>query len=376
MIRLRIGRVLSINRRWNDTVELSVTVDGGRGKAVHYEAMLGPVEPGDSVWLNTTAVSLGLGTGGYHFVMGRAPDTAVSRGAVDSDARGHIMKLRYTPFQIKVMAAEEEESPYRKEIEAFDGLHDRPVIVAGLHSALAPVAVAFKELAGMRARLAFVMTDGAALPLSFSRLVADLKERNLVDCTVTAGHAYGGDLEAVNLHSGIVVAATAGRADCIVIAMGPGVVGTGTRYGTTALEQGIAVDAAATLGGYPIAVARISFADPRPRHNGLSHHTVTALGEIAHARACIPIPKLQGEQKEAIAKALTDSGLHHKHDVVFHDAEPVLSAMERHRLQVTTMGRTPVEDPAYFLSAAAAGMEGVRQHVRRTMLSAHGDPPA
>ena len=45
--------------------------------------------------------------------------------------------------------------------------------------------------------------------------------------------------------------------------MGPGVVGTGTLLGHTALEQGQILDAANALGGRSIVCLRISFADER-----------------------------------------------------------------------------------------------------------------
>ena len=49
-----------------------------------------------------------------------------------------------------------------------------------------------------------------------------------------------------------------------IVAMGPGVVGTSSPLGTTALEVAGILDAAAALGGTPIAVLRMSDGDPRP----------------------------------------------------------------------------------------------------------------
>src|SRR5215831_19063098 len=118
------------------------------------------------------------------------------------------------------------------------------------------------------------MTDGAGLPLAMSDLVADLRERDLVDATVTCGHAFGGDYEAVSVYSALAVARHVAGADAAVVAMGPGIVGTGTRLGFSGIEAGPILDAATGLGGDPIACLRISFADERPRHQGVSHHTL------------------------------------------------------------------------------------------------------
>src|SRR5205814_5652577 len=109
VIRLRRGYVVRIVRERPGAVELEVDVDGATERALAYPALCGPVAPGARVLLNTTAVRLGLGTGGLHFVVsvdgGDAP--------LDAEGPGHTMKLRYTPQQVKVLAIEEPESPYR-----------------------------------------------------------------------------------------------------------------------------------------------------------------------------------------------------------------------------------------------------------------------
>src|SRR6266545_4488454 len=124
---------------------------------------------------------------------------------------------------------------------------------------------------------AYVMTHGAGLPLALSDLVHALRSKGLLDATVTCGHAFGGDFEAVSIYSALAVARHAARADAAVVAMGPGIVGTNTRLGFSGMEVGPILDAAAALGGAPIACLRVSFADTRARHAGLSHHTRTAL---------------------------------------------------------------------------------------------------
>ena len=69
MIRLRRGSVVRILRERPGALELEVEVEGATERALAYPALSGPVEPGSRVVLNTTAVRLGLGTGGLHFVI-------------------------------------------------------------------------------------------------------------------------------------------------------------------------------------------------------------------------------------------------------------------------------------------------------------------
>jgi len=256
-----------------------VLVDGREDRAVAYEAFTGGLKPGDEVWLNTTAAARGLGSGGYHFVVAHLNPHA----SLDAPAGGHIMKLRYTPGQLKVMAVEEPESPFHALLRDADNLGGTPVVALELHSQVAPVAAAVWRRGRGKLRLVYIMTDGGALPLPFSRSVATLKEKGLLAATVTVGHAFGGEFEAVNVHSGLLAARHAGRADVIVVGMGPGVVGTETRFGTTAIEQGEVVNAAHVLGGQAVAALRIGFGDSRERHVGVSHHTITALGLVALA---------------------------------------------------------------------------------------------
>src|SRR5262244_1035821 len=96
-------------------------------------------------------------------------------------------------------------------------------------------------------RAAYVMLDGGALPAWFSRTVAGLRDVSWLAGTVTVGQAFGGDLEAVTLHSGLLAARHVLGADLIVVAQGPGNLGTGTRWGFSGVAAGEAVNAAATL---------------------------------------------------------------------------------------------------------------------------------
>jgi hypothetical protein len=197
------------------------------------------------------------------------------------------------------------------------------------------------------------MTDGAALPLALSDLVVSMRDAGLVAATVTAGHAFGGDHEAVNLPSALVVARRVVGADVTVVAMGPGVVGTATRLGYSALEVGPALDAVEWLGGRPVAVVRFSLADPRSRHAGISHHTRTALGLATRARATIGVPR--GPWDGPLRAELEAAGLAERHRLLAVDDPDVPALLAARGLRVTSMGRGPEDDPAFYAVAGAAG---------------------
>lgn len=305
-----------------------VEIDGRRAYVL--TELIGPVAVGDRVVVNTTAVDLGLGTGGWDVVHWN-----LARDAWSAPGGGHVMKLRYTSLQADTGVAEE--APGYRPPPDLGGL---PVVACALHSQLACVAAVVRHLRP-DARIAYVMTDGGALPLALSDLAADLRDRGLLDLTVTAGHAFGGDHEAVNVRSALDVAVLAG-ADVAVVATGPGVVGTSTAHGFSALEVAAIVDLTAAGGGRPVVALRYSDADPRPRHQGVSQQSLVALAH-ARARALVPVPN--GEPHPALDG----------HDVAAVDVPDVPGLLAAARLAVTTMGRGPDEDPRFFSYAGAAG---------------------
>jgi hypothetical protein len=310
-----------------------VTVDGERAYVL--SRLIGPVAVGDQVVVNTTAVDLGLGTGGWHVVHWN-----LTRDAWDGPGGGHIMKLRYTSLQADTGAAEE-----AADYDPPASLDGMPVVACALHSQVACVAAAFKA-ARPDKRLVYVMTDAGALPLALSDLVADLRAAGLLDATVTAGQAFGGDHEAVNLPSSLDVARACAGADAVIVATGPGVVGTGTRHGFSALEVAAIVDAAGVAGAVPIVALRYSDADPRERHRGISHHSTMALA-YAHEHAVVPIPR--GEPRPP--------GV----DVTEVDVPDVPVLLAQAGLHVTSMGRGPDDDPRFYAYAGAAGVAAAGQ---------------
>lgn len=276
--------------------------------------------------------------------------------AFDDPGEGHVMKLRYTPSQRNVLAVEEPASPWHEVMSQAATLDAMPVVCCGLHSRM-PLVAAAAKFARPDARVAYVMTDQASLPLALSDVAARARETGLVDVTISAGQAFGGDLEAVTLHSALLAARHVAGADVAVVAAGPGIVGTATPYGHAGIAQGEAINAAAVLGGSPVAALRVSFADPRPRHQGVSHHTLTALSSVALAPAVVAIPVLSPEEAAGIEEALESAGVFDLHERAYVEFD-LAEAVDAVGFEVRTMGRTYAQDPAFFAAASAAGYVG------------------
>jgi hypothetical protein len=348
MIRWRSGVVRSVGTSWPGAIELQVHLEGeGDVRALAYEPVVGRPEVGDRVLLNTTAVSMDLGTGGYAMVVAlpeRLP-------ADPPPGPGHLVKARYTPLQTTVLGVDEQDAPSHEVLRNADDLEGMPVVVADLHSAV-PAVVAGVRAGAPEARAVYVMTDGGALPLWFSRSVAGLRDAGWLASVVTVGQAFGGDAEAVTLHSGLLAARHLFRADVVVVAQGPGNLGTGTRWGFSGVACGEAVNATTILGGRCVASLRISKADPRERHQGVSHHSLTAYGKAALTSADVVVPELDGDFGEKVRTQLV--GLS-RHRLVTVAVDGLLEELRKSPVPLSTMRRGLDDDPVYFLAAAAAG---------------------
>jgi hypothetical protein len=345
MVRLRFGRVLEVTAERPGAVELRVEVEGAEADAVAYPALTGPVRPGMRVLLNTTAVALGLGTGGFHLVVATDDPPAGEPGP------GRVVKGRYMPLQALVESVEE---THAQELDRAGGLAGVPVVVAPLHSLVAPIAAG--AVAAGAGRVVYVMTDQAALPGPLSRLVPRLCDAGLLHGFVTAGQAFGGEVEATTVWTGLLAAVAVLGADVVVVADGPGNLGTSTRWGVSALASGNSLNAAHTLGGRPIAALRVSFADPRDRHRGVSHHSLTILGEVCLVSATVAVPSLAEPQRTTMWDALRSARLEERHQLVEAAGETALRALDDAGVAVDSMGRTPADDPAFFLAGGAAGI--------------------
>ena len=385
MITWRTGTVTARGKAWghgpDDAAtgarELDVVLDtplpGRDGpltvRALAYTGLVGDPDVGERLLLNCSALARGLGTGGYALVVGPTG----SLPADPAPGPGHLVKARYTPLQAMVLGVDEQESPHHRTLADADTLGGMPVVVADLHSAL-PAVVAGARHAAARAgrpapRVAYVMTDGGALPAPFSRTIATLRDAGWLAATITVGQAFGGDLEAVTTHTGLLAAHHVTRADLAVVAQGPGNLGTGTRWGFSGVAAGEAVNAAHTLGGRAVASLRVSGADPRDRHLGISHHSLTAYGRVALTPADLPLPEPTGEI-EALpgwgadltrrlrrqAATLTGTRTDRLRLVPVAADRDLLTALADSPARLSTMGRGLAEDPAAFVAAAVAGV--------------------
>jgi hypothetical protein len=363
VITWRNGTVSGTRREWPGAIELDVLVDGAPVRALAYPALTGCPRPGDRVLLNTTALDLALGTGGYALVVA-VPD----RLPPDPELTGHLVKARYTPLQATVAGADEQGSPHHDVLRDADDIGGMPVVVADLHSALPAVlagvfdsaerSTADRPRQGGRPAVVYVMQDGGALPAWFSRTCAALKEAGWLAATVTTGQSFGGDLETVTVHTGLLAARHVLGADLAVVAQGPGNLGTGTRWGFSGVAAGEAVNSVAALGGRAVASLRVSDADPRERHRGISHHSLTAYGRVALARADVVVPGLPGELGTRVAAAALPLGA--RHAVVTVPVDGLEAALRACPVRLSTMGRGLDEDMAYFLATAAAGRHAAR----------------
>ncbi len=328
-------------------------VAGTPVRALAYPALTGRPEPGDRVLLNTSALDLGLGTGGYALVVavpGRLPD--------DPAGPGHLIKARYTPLQACVLGVDEQDSPQHDLLRDADDLDGMPVVVADLHSALPAVLAGYYAGRGPVRPAAYVMLDGGALPAWFSRTVSGLREAGWLAGTVTVGQAFGGDLEAVTLHTGLLAARHVLGAEVAVVVQGPGNLGTGTRWGFSGVSAGEAVNAVAVLGGRPVAALRVSQADPRERHRPVSHHSLTAYGRVALARADVVVPELPGDFGAQVAARAAPLG--DRHDLVQVSVDGLEELLRACPVPLSSMGRGLDADPACFLASAAAGRHAGR----------------
>ncbi len=369
-------------------------------KAVNYNNITGLIKIGDQVVVNTTAVELGLGTGGYHFVvlnlryLDKSRDKLKSEStqkknsdSIDKDERdksslikndivgtdklnknynkkindnriyedshqsrnsGHIMKMRYTPFQIKTLCAEEQMSPYHDVINEFESLNELPVILIPLHSLLAPLSITYKTLFPDK-KIVYIMSEGGSLALDFSNLVRKLVSEGYIDNTITFGNAFGGDYESVNIFSALAVASELLKADLIIVGMGPGIVGTSTKYGFSGVENAFIEKAVRILKGKSIVVPRVSFADTRKRHFGISHHSITLLSELITDSIEIALPK-----NDYLENQINKGNLFSRHNFEFYSIDEVERILEESGFNYNSMGRNLKDDPLFFITAGLA----------------------
>ena len=302
MLELRRATVVAA-----DGARLEIEVEGERAAAWADVGLVGPCEVGDEVIVNVQARRLALGSGGFDVV-----HCNLTRGLEGEGADGaHVMKLNYTSLQHAVAPLEEGDRELDLPLRA-------PVAVLALHGQLRPLAWAFARAAPPGATLGYVQTAGGALPGTLSDDVRELRAGGLLAGHITAGPAFGGEEEAITtaaaLHAG------ARRCDALAAGPGPGILGSGSALGHGGLVALDTAHAALALGAPTLLVARMSEADPRERHQGLSHHTRTVRDLLLEP---VPVPEPAGDE------------------------------LDGYPWPTRSMGR---DDPLFFRAAAAAGI--------------------
>jgi Protein of unknown function (DUF3866) len=342
----------------------SRTGSEGRVRAAIADASLvGRAEVGDEVIVNVQALDLGLGSGGFDIV-----HVNLTRGLRGGGATGaNVMKLNYTSLQHAVVPVEDER--LRLPVE-------QPVAVLALHGQLAAVAWAF-ALRAPGSRLGYVQTAGGALPGGRSHTVRALRERGLLAGHLTAGAAFGGEGEAITtvgaMHHGL---RTLGW-DAAVCGPGPGIVGSSSPLGHGGMSALDSAHAALAIGCPTVLVARMSSGDERPRHRGISHHTLTVL-DLLLEPVTVALPAgmrspvgadLRAGLGALFAGATARRGIDDRAGpapdlerparVTRHDwrrAVIDLPAYAAAGLPAATMGRGLAEDPLFFGAALAGGV--------------------
>jgi hypothetical protein len=325
---------------------LVVEVEGERRSAWADTVLLGEMREGDEVVVNVAALDLNLGSGGFDVV-----HVNLTRG-LGAAERGseHVMKLNYTSLQHPVDPVED--VPVREMFaERAKGGPEAdgcalPVLVLPLHGHLAPAAWAAAQ-AQPEIRVGYVQTGGGALPGSFSRDVATLRERGLLCGHVAAAPAYGAEHDALSTVGALDAARRLGW-DAAIVGPGPGIIGSETEYGHGGMAALDSAHAALSLGLPTLISPRLSATDPRERHQGLSHHTRTVL-ELLLGGVDVATPAGFDQVRPELADA---TGTHHQ----LREAHPDLAGYATAGLPTTTMGRSLEEDALFFASPLAAGV--------------------
>ena len=322
-----------------------LTLDDG-SEAFALTDLCGPAQAGDELLVNVSAVELDLGTGGAHVV-----HTNLSSPYGGARGEGRVMKARYLAEQVPVVAAEEtgEGAGSRDESAELPSLAGVRVVLCVLHSHALALAAAVHEATGRAP--GYVMTDGGALPFVLSDLAAECLERGVIATAVSSGQAFGAPIESVTVASGVAALAQQGI-ERVVIAPGPGHLGTASPLGFSALDLVGHAAVLDRLGASTALAARASSVDERARHRGVSHHT-RAMASLAPGQTVVPVP-VEPVAGEAADDAAWISALGSR--AVGMQPLGVAEALARCDLNVTSMGRPLVSDvrACEWLGAAAA----------------------
>jgi hypothetical protein len=246
---------------------------------------------------------------------------------------------------------------------------ERVVAVLALHDQLPAVAWSFAHtLPG--ARLGYVQTPGGSPIDGDSGAVRELLARDLLVGRLTVGATFaegGGEITTAGaIHHGLEALGW----DAVVCGPGPDVAGGDSTLGPEILALDSAHTALA-LGCATLLVPRMSSDDARPRHRGLSHHTIVVLDLLLEPVA-VALPAgmrspvgaelhaglgaIFGARRPARPQLELD--IERPVRIARHDwrRAPVdLPAFAASGLCAETAGRGLLEDPLFFGAALAGG---------------------
>ncbi|SFP24817.1 Protein of unknown function [Salibacterium halotolerans] len=246
--------------------------------------------------VNTTASMLRLGTGGWDIVLSTSHNNYVLPG------HGHIMKARYTPFQHSVLSVDDPKHPDYDVFNQPLSLKRTPVLLAELHSML-PILLSAVSMLNERLSIGVVLSDEASLAAGLSDHMTEWKQKRNV-WVVTAGQAFGGSAESVNVVNAMQWLVLKKRVDLVILSMGPGTTGTNTPYGFSGMVLAEWANLIGSLEGNALWIPRLSFRAQRTRHYGVSHHTTTPLHVFTYAPSTLVLPVLTGQKRMYVKKQL------------------------------------------------------------------------
>lgn len=359
MLSLETGRVVEIVYI-NDKIQiLSVEIEHKSiiEKAINYIDETGICSLMDMVVINSIGNRLKLGTGGYNLVYLNLT-VNLKENEVPDRNHGHIIKMKYTPGQIRVKTVEENIED-RNIFDMEAKLTPRPVIFAILHSMLFPLVKTIKYI-NPNTNISCVYTYGGAMNANNSFILKRMKESGLINSIITAGECYGGDYESINIVTGILFGFNKLKSDIIVICCGPGVAGSSTFYGFSTFDFIGSIYSVKLLGLFPVLIPRISMADKRERHMGLSMQSISILQALDFP---IDLPVYRDNEDisgfKLVYNQLNKYYLINKHNVHFINNEIIKKTMDSLDSDIKVMGRSYAEDPWFFNNCISAGYYSV-----------------
>jgi hypothetical protein len=168
---------------------------------------------------------------------------------------------------------------------------------------------------------------------------------------VTAGACFGGGHDAITIEGALDAGARRLGWDFALVGPGPGILGSASALGHGGLAALSSAHAALSLGCRVVLAPRLSSADQRVRHRGLSHHTATVL-ELLLRPVEVAVPATNGEGTEALRTAVAAGG----HVAIEVEVEELLESYVESGLPTTAMGRSVTEDREFFLAGLAGGI--------------------